>query len=99
MPALTPSFVMDLESRMRMIQDNEYLLLSSNLWWTMLTRTFTSQSRRDIINWVISSAQIDDMGQGGNIEFDPMFLMETEYTHGEAGKGLKLRRKQFEDLD
>jgi len=99
MPAITPSFVMDLESRMRMIQDNEYLRLSSNLWWSRLTRTFTSQSRRDIINWVISSAQIDDMGQGGNIEFDPMYLMENEYTHGEAGKGLKLRRKQFEDLD
>jgi phage major head subunit gpT-like protein len=99
MPALTPQFVFDLESRMRVIQENEYLRLSSKLWWDRCTKVLPSQSRREIITWILNTAQIEDQGDGGNIAYDTMMLQETEFSPRTAGKGLKLRRQQFEDLD
>jgi hypothetical protein len=99
MPALTPSFVMDLESRMRKIQENEYLRLTTDLWWDRCTKIMKSGARREIITWVLNTAQLEDQGQGGNIAFDDMVILETEFAAKDAGKGLKLRRKQFEDLD
>ena len=99
MPALTPSFVFDLESRMRKIEENEYLRLASNLWWDTGTKVLPSQSRREIVTWALNTAQLEDQGQGGNIAYDNMVIIETEFSASTAGKGLKLRRQQFEDLD
>lgn len=99
MPFLTPQFVFDLESRMRMIQENEYLRLTSNLWWSKCTKVLPILTRREIVTWCLNTAQIEDQGDGGNIEYDNMMIQETEFTPKTAGKGLKIRRQQFEDLD
>ena len=100
MPALTPNFVMDLESNMRMIQENEYLRLSKDLWWNaVIPNTIKSGSRREILTWVLNTAQLEGIGKGGNISFDDMSIVETEFESNGAGKALKLRRQQFEDLD
>jgi len=99
MPALTPQFVMDLETRMRFIQERDYLKLAGRLWWDRVTKVMTSGSRREIVTWIVNSAQLEDQGQGGNIAFDDMMMVETEFTSKTAGKGLKLRRQQLEDLD
>jgi len=90
---------MDLESRMRTIQETEYLRLTSKLWYDRCTKIMTSGARREIVTWVLNTAQLEDVGQGGNLSFDDMTLLETEFTSKTAGKGLKLRRQQFEDLD
>lgn len=99
MPALMPSFVFDLETRMRMIRENEYLRLASNLWWDKAAKVLPSLSRKEIITWVLSTAQLEAQGQGGNFAFDNMTVLETEFTPETVGKALKLRRQQFEDLD
>lgn len=99
MPALTPSFVMDLESRMRHIQENEYVDLAKELWWDLTTKTIKSGSRREIITWVLNSAELESTGKGGNIAFDNMTIVETEFESATAAKGLKLARQKFEDLD
>lgn len=99
MPAVTPNFMFDLESRMRKIQENEYLRLTSQLWYDKVTKIMPSVSRRELVTWVINSAQLEDQGDGGNITYDNMMFVETEFSPKTAGKGLKLRRQQFEDLD
>jgi hypothetical protein len=99
MPVLTPAFVFDLESRMKHIQETEYLRLTANLWWNRVTKVRPSGSRREIITWTLNTASLEDQGEGGNIAFDDMTILETEFTQKTAGKGLKLRRQQFEDLD
>jgi hypothetical protein len=102
MPAVTPSFVFDLESNLRIIQVNEFVRLSAseNQWWGSCTKTMTSGARREVINWILETALIESQGkQGGNIAFDDMVVLETEYEVSTAGKGLKLKKQQFEDLD
>ncbi len=52
MPALTPSFLFDLESRMRQIRENEYLELAKDLWWDKTAKVMTSGGRREIVGRV-----------------------------------------------
>ena len=99
MPALTPTFIMDLESRMSVITETEYNRLNSNLWWTGLTKLRSMTGRRDVVTWLLSTAQIKDQGKGGNIAFDDLVSTLTEFENKYSGAGLKLRRAQLEDTD
>jgi hypothetical protein len=99
MPALTPTFLMDLESRMSVITEREYARLSANLWWKNITKLRGSTGRRDVLTWLLSTAQIKDQGKGGNIAFDDLVSTFTEIETGFAGAGLKLTKAQLEDTD
>lgn len=99
MPALTPSFLFDLESNLRKIVDDEYSRLASDLWWSKVAKVRPSSSKREILTWLLSTAQIEDQGLGGNMSFEDMVMRTTEFTNKDSGNGLKLRRQQFEDLD
>jgi hypothetical protein len=100
MPALTPSFVMDFESNMSTITEDEYAAFSGNLWWQKIMRTRPTSSKRELVAWLIATAQIEDIGAlGGSMPFADIVSKYTEYTVREAGAGLKLRRAQLEDTD
>lgn len=99
MPALTPSFLMDVESRMQSITEREYNRFGSNLWWPRITKLRGSTGRRDVIMWLLSTAQIRDQGKGGNINFSDLVSTYTEIESGFAGDGLKLSRAQLTDSD
>lgn len=99
MGAITPSYVLDLESRMEILTDNEYARLTSNLWWQSIAKTRTTTARRDLMLWLLSTAQIRDQGQGGNIAFSDLVSGYTELEMRWAGDGLKIRRDQLEDTD
>lgn len=101
MPAVTPSFVFDLESRMRMIVEDEYLRMTQDdvLWWDEVTRIIPSASRKEIVTWILNTAYLEDMGPGGNIDFEDLTILEHDFESRHAGKGLKIRKDQFEDLD
>lgn len=97
--ALTPSFVMDLESRMRVESESEYTRFKDNAWWQRFARVRTSTGRRELITWLLSTAQIKDQGDGGNTRFDDLVSVITEYEHKFAGTSLQLRRSQLTDTD
>lgn len=101
MPAITPQFLITLEDNMRIITENEYLRMSqaSAIWWDKVTKVIPSQSKREFFTWILNTAQIEDQGDGGNIAFEDMVMLETDFTVRHAGKGLRLRRSQIEDLD
>lgn len=99
MPALTPSFLMDLESRMQIVTENEYTRLTDNLWWPMVAKVRQMTGRRDVIAWLLSTALIRDQGKGGNIAFDDLVAKYTEIENKFSGNGLELSRAQFEDVD
>lgn len=94
------SFLMDLESRMRVIQEDEYarFMASENQWWEPFVKVQPSMSRRELFFWVLSTARIEAQGYGGNVEFEDMSIIEADYTVLDAGKGIKIRKNKFEDL-
>jgi Mu-like prophage major head subunit gpT len=99
MPALTPSFLMDLETRMQIITEREYERLNANLWWQQVAKMRPSTGLRDIILWLLSTAQIADQGKGGNMRFEDIVSRYTTVENKFSGAGLKLSRAQLEDTD
>jgi hypothetical protein len=98
---LQPQYVFDLETRMKMLAENEYLRLASSdfIWWNKLAVKRPSMTKREIVTWILNTAQIESQGSGGNFAFDSLTIMDREFTHDTHGKAFKLRRQQFEDLD
>jgi phage major head subunit gpT-like protein len=99
MPALTPSFLMDLESRMQVVTENEYSRLIQNLWWQNLAKVRPTTAGKEIIAWLLSTAKIYPEGKGGNIRFDDLVSTYTTMEPRFSGAGLKLNKAQFEDTD
>lgn len=91
--------MMDLESRMQRLTEQEYNRLNANLWWQKITKVRSTMARRDIVYWLLSTATIKDQGKGGNIAFEDLVSTYTEFETKFSGDGLKLRRAQLEDTD
>ena len=100
MPALTPQFLFDFESNMQAIVENEMARVTQQLWVDQVVKFLPSASKREILAWILDSAQLSDMGvMGGNMSFADMVVLNTEVTNRFSGQGLRLRRAQFEDND
>lgn len=100
MGALTPSFVLGLEDRMNVIAEREYARFTQNLWWQDVAKVRPSTGKKEIITWLLSTAQIRDLGRsGGNLAFDDLVATYTTVENKFAGTGLKLTKAQLEDTD
>lgn len=92
----------NLETNMRAISDNEFARFQDprNVWWDEAALRLTSGSKKQILTWFLSSAQLYDQGKaGGNFDFADPVMLETEFTMRTAGAGLKIQRQQLEDID
>lgn len=100
MPAITPSFMFDLESNMKVITAREYERLTRNLWWDKIAKRITSTSRKERLIWLLDTARIQVTGRGGgNLEFEDIVSTTTEIEAENAAAGLKVKKEQFEDVD
>lgn len=100
MPAITPSFLFDLESNMRVITAQEYDRLTSRLWWQRVCKMGPpSGAKRERVSWLLDTARIQRTNKGGNLEFEDIVSTTTEVEHVNAAAGLKIKKEQFEDVD
>lgn len=100
MPALTPEFLFDLESNMRVISEREYERLLSNLWWSMVAKEMPSGAKKERINWLLDTAKIErTIAGGGQVPFEDIVSRTTEYVNENAAAGLELKKEQLEDHD
>jgi phage major head subunit gpT-like protein len=97
---ITPEFMFDLESNMRLISERDYNRLTSNLWWNKIAKEMPSQSKTERINWLLETAKIEEtIKGGGQAKFDEIVSRTTEYDNTNAAAGLKIKKEQLEDLD
>lgn len=96
--ALTPEFVFDLESNMRVIQAQEYQRLNSNAWWRRVAKEMASGAKKERISWLFDSASLQ-YDEEANMQFEELAANTTEYESKFASKGLRVSRAKFEDLD
>jgi phage major head subunit gpT-like protein len=102
MPAITPQFMFDFESRMQAITENEYARFGANLWWSKIANRRPTGARREIIAWLLSTARIEKLDGkrgGGSMRFDDIVSTYTEFEAEPAGAGLQLEKAQLEDTD
>lgn len=101
MPLVTVSFLMDFESNMRTLVENEYARFSDpqNTWWDLVARTRTTKTGRELLAWYLSTGYLIKGVGAGTQRFQDPVQLKTEFTPEDAGVGLRIRRKQFEDID
>jgi phage major head subunit gpT-like protein len=97
---LTPTIVTDLETRIRVITEQSYDLLTRELWWQAVTKELSSVSKTEVVTWLLDSAVIEYVNRfGGEVEFADILAQTTNFTALAATAGLKLNRAQLEDHD
>lgn len=100
MPAITSSFMMDLETRMQVISSNAYDNLTRDLWWTKIAKKVTMTARKERFLWLLDTAQIKRTGRnGGNLEYEDIVSQQSELEVENAADGLKLKKEQLADSD
>ena len=102
MAQLTPSFLFDLESNMRVISEREYERLLKNLWWRNVAKVMDSKAKKERINWLLDTAKIERPNAshgGGQAIFEDIVMNTTEFENQNAVGGLELKKEQIEDLD
>jgi len=96
---ITPQYLMSLEQRMQLIQEQEYTAITSNLWAPSVYRTKDSGSRVERFQWFLTTAMITDEDEGGNVEFDDVEAIDAMVENKTAGRGLRLKYEQMDDID
>lgn len=100
MPQVTPQFVFDLESEMRIEAESAYEEASKNLWYQNVLRSRTTAAKHEIVMFLLSTAMVRGQGdRGGNVRYDDIVSAKLDLFVQHAGNGLKLPRDQFEDVD
>lgn len=97
---ITPEFLFDLESNMRLISETEYKRLTKNLWWQRVAKRMDSKSKKERINWLLETAKIErTIKGGGQVKFEDIVSRTTEFEVENAAAGLLLKKEELEDLD
>jgi phage major head subunit gpT-like protein len=100
MPALTPQYLTDLESRMRLISNTEYNRLVAKLWYSSITKHMPSTGKRERLIWLLDTAKIQYVNRlGGEVEFEDLLSNTFEFENKAATGGFELNRFQLEDHD
>lgn len=97
---ITPSFLFDLESNMRLITSRAFDNLNKATWWNKVAKRMPSGSKKERLSWLLDSARIvKTIKGGGQITFEDIVAITTEFESENAAAGLKLKKEQLEDLD
>lgn len=100
MGQLTPSFLVDLETRMRVITARDYQRFSTNLWYSQVAPEVTMTGRKERMIWLLDTAKIEYVNKlGGEVNFEDVVATSTEFETKAATAGLKLNRFQLDDHD
>jgi phage major head subunit gpT-like protein len=100
MGALTKEFLIDFESNLRSIVESSYAGFTSNLWWSRFMKRRSTQSRKETVAWLLSTAQIREINKmGGEQVFEDLVQTYAEYEMKAAAAGLRMDRFKLEDLD
>lgn len=98
--AITPSWLADFETRMQFLSERSYVSLNDDSWWRNFLSVRTIGSGREILTWLLSTAQIKFEGKaGGNKHFEELVSQFTTIETKHAGSGLRLNKDKLLDTD
>ncbi len=67
MPAKSPQFYFDFESNLRFIATDEFARILRHLFVDRIAKTIPSDSKKEVIGFLLDTAYIEDQGKGGNV--------------------------------
>jgi len=95
---LTPEWLATFEDNMTLVSEQAYDGLAARLWYQVMTKRRTSDTKRERLSWMLDTAQITTL-ERGEMNFEQLMSHQHEFEHDFAGRGLMLHRSEFEDKD
>lgn len=94
MTLVNQSFLMDLESNMSRISEDEYASALENAWWNKVAVTKQTSTANEVVSWLISTGQFSDDG----VNFESAVARHVELKAVEYMKGLEISKAAVEDF-
>lgn len=94
---LTPEFVTDLRTLIKVTAANEYERLTQDLWWQLVTKERPSESAAERLVWLLDDARIREETPG-SLTHDDIVALTREIENKFAGARLRLTRAELTDL-
>ncbi|MCC6557186.1 MAG: Mu-like prophage major head subunit gpT family protein [Polyangiaceae bacterium] len=92
----TAKHVIGFEDRLKSIVNDDYQNALRRVWWPQVMGTRPSSGKREIIEWLLTTAQIVDLPKG-EMQFDDLVTQTHEAVNVPRGGGLRLDRDHWED--
>lgn len=102
MGAITPEFMFDLESNMRVIASQQYQRLARKLWWNKVAKRSPTGAKKERLIWLLDTAKIERpnaKSHGGQAIFEEILSQSMEIEVEHAVAGLELNSDQLKDTD
>ena len=106
--ALTPTFLFEVERRLRNIEEFEYarMLSSRVIWWNKVTRVSEIAGKSERVTWFLSSANIRQVTpadgsfiDAGDITFEQLVTQTAEYFPALHTDGFQISKREIMALD
>lgn len=94
---ITPEFIFDFESNLQALVVDEWQRVTPNLVWDGFMKLRTSSTSKELLEWMLTTAQIHPEGDGGNKRFDDIVSISHEIKNEDFGAALVLKRNHIED--
>jgi len=100
MRIVNPQYLMDLRTNMQLVQEKAYASLAQRLVWDQFATTKKSSSKKEIFQWLVQSATLDELPPDGmGLEYEQLAFQTAEVTVSDYGKAFRLSKNEFEDID
>lgn len=86
-----PTVVRRFDSNLQTIVSSAWARRLREQWWKRIVKTRSSTTGTDIIQWLLETAKLRDMGQGGRNVYSDMMAANLSITNKEIGEDLKLK--------
>ena len=105
---LTPSFLFEIEKRLRNIEEFEYarMLTARVLWWDKIVKVSDIAGKSERVTWFLSSANIRQVTpadgsfiNSGDITFENLVTQTAEYFPALHTDGFKISKREVMALD
>jgi phage major head subunit gpT-like protein len=94
-----PQIVRQIEDNIRAILVSAWARREKEQWWRRLMKTRTSNTKREILQWMLETAGIHPMGNGGRYTFDDLTEIYWEIINEKHGAALNISVDDIEDAD
>jgi len=94
---VTPQIVRRIEDNLRYILVTSWARRETNLWWRRVVKLRSSSTKRELLQWMLETAQIRAMGNGGRYTYDDLVEVFWEITNEDFGAGLNLTADEISD--
>ncbi len=94
---LTPELIVSFETEVKGLVTGNWSRVTANLMWDRIMKFRPGGTKREILTWLLETAQIYPEGDGGNKRFDDMVAATQTLEHAHAGNGLRLTADEIKD--